>query len=33
MVTHVCCHLVVTYQLSEWDGTPIKGTFYDPNVH
>ena len=25
-------HPVVTYRLSEWDGTPIKGTFYEPDV-
>ena len=32
VVTHVRRHLVVTYRLSEWDGTPIKGTFYEPDV-
>ena len=32
VVTHVRRHPVVTYQLSEWDGTPIKGTFYEPDV-
>ena len=32
VVTHVRRHPVVTYRLSEWDGTPIKGTFYEPNV-
>ena len=26
------CHPMVTYRLSEWDGTPIKGTFYEPEV-
>ncbi|CAH3168453.1 unnamed protein product, partial [Porites lobata] len=31
-VTHVRRHPVVTYRLSEWDGTPIKGTFYEPDV-
>ena len=29
---HVRRHPVVTYRLSEWDGTPIKGTFYEPDV-
>ena len=23
---------VVTYKLTEWDGTPIKGTFYEEDV-
>lgn len=23
---------VVTYKLTEWDGTPIKGTFYEQDV-
>ena len=23
---------MVTYKLSEWDGTPIKGTFYQADV-
>ena len=32
VVTHVRRHPVVTYRLSEWDGTPIKGTFYEPDV-
>ena len=32
VVTHVLRHPVVTYRLSEWDGTPIKGTFYEPDV-
>ena len=32
VVSHVRRHLVVTYRLSEWDGTPIKGTFYGPDV-
>ena len=32
VVTHVRRHPVVTYGLSEWDGTPIKGTFYEPDV-
>ena len=32
VVTHVRRHLVVTYRLSEWDRTPIKGTFYRPDV-
>ena len=32
MVMHVRRHPVVTYRLSEWDGTPIKGTFYEPGV-
>ena len=32
LVTHVCRHPVVTYGLSEWDNTPIKGTFYEPDV-
>ena len=32
VVTHIRRHLVVTYQLSEWDRTPIKGTFYRPDV-
>ena len=29
---HVCCHSVVTYRLSKWDETPIKRTFYEPDV-
>ena len=32
VVTHVRRHPVVTYRLSEWDGMPIKGTFYEPDV-
>ena len=32
VVTHVRRHPVVTYRLSEWDGAPIKGTFYEPDV-
>ena len=32
VVKHVRRHPVVTYRLSEWDGTPIKGTFYEPDV-
>ena len=32
VVTHVRRHPVVTYRLSEWDGTPIKGTFYEPDI-
>ena len=32
VVTHVRRHPIVTYRLSEWDGTPIKGTFYEPDV-
>ena len=32
VVTHVRRRPVVTYRLSEWDGTPIKGTFYEPDV-
>ena len=24
---------VVTYTLTEWNGTPIKGTFYEQDVH
>ena len=32
VITHVRRHPVVTYRLSEWDGTPIKGTFYEPDV-
>ena len=32
IVTHVRRHPIVTYRLSEWDGTPIKGTFYEPDV-
>ena len=32
VVTHVRRHPVVTYRLSEWDGTPIKRTFYEPDV-
>ena len=32
VVTHIRRHPVVTYRLSEWDGTPIKGTFYEPDV-
>ena len=32
-VTHVRRHPVVTYRLSDWDGTPIEGTFYEPHVH
>ena len=32
VVTHVRRHPVATYRLSEWDGTPIKGTFYEPDV-
>ena len=32
VVTHVRRHPVVTYRLSEWDGTPIKGTFHEPDV-
>ena len=24
--------LVVTYKLTEWDGTPIKGTFYSEDL-
>ena len=31
-MTHVRRHPIVTYRLSEWDGTPIKGTFYEPDV-
>ena len=23
---------VVTYKLTEWDGSPIKGTFYEPDL-
>ena len=30
--THARRRPVVTYRLSEWDGTPIKGTFYEPDV-
>ena len=29
---HVRCHSVVTYRLSKWDETPIKRTFYEPDV-
>ena len=32
VVTYVRRHPVVSYLLSEWDGTPIKGTFYEPDV-
>ena len=32
VVTHVRRHPVVTYRLSEWDGTPKKGTFYELDV-
>ena len=32
VVTHVRRRLVVTYRLSEWDGTPVKGSFYEPDV-
>ena len=32
MVTHVRRRPVVTYRLSEWDGTPIRGTFYEQDV-
>ena len=32
IITHVRRHPIVTYRLSEWDGTPIKGTFYEPDV-
>ena len=32
VVTHVRRQPVVTYRLSERDGTPIKGTFYEPDV-
>lgn len=32
VVKHVRRHPVVTYRLSKWDGTPIKGTFYEPDV-
>ena len=32
VVTHVRRHPVVTYRLIEWDGTPIEGTFYEPDV-
>ena len=32
VVTHVRRHPIVTYRLSEWDGTPIKGTFYEHDV-
>ena len=29
---HVRCPPVVTYRLSKWDETPIKRTFYEPDV-
>ena len=32
VVTHVRSHPVVTYRLSEWNGAPLKGTFYEPDV-
>ena len=32
VVTHARRHPVVTDRLGEWDGTPIKGTFYEPDV-
>ena len=32
VVTHVRRHPVVTYRLSEWGGTPMKDTLYEPDV-
>ena len=23
---------MVTYKITEWDGTPIKGSFYEPDL-
>ena len=32
LVREVKRHPLVTYKLTEYDGTPIKGTFYEPDV-
>ena len=32
IVTHVRSRPLPTYRVSEWDGTPIKGTFYIQDV-
>ena len=32
LVQKVKTHPLVTYKLTEWDGTPIKGTFYEQDV-
>ena len=32
VVTHVRLHPVVTYRISEWNGTPKKGAFYESDV-
>ena len=32
IVRHVVRGPVITYQLEEWDGTPLKGSFYEQDV-
>ena len=32
IVRHVVQGPVITYQLEEWDGTPLKGSFYEQDV-
>lgn len=32
MIQDVKRRPLVTYKLTEWDGTPVKGTFYEEDV-